>query len=121
MSAALERVAIALAERDGWKGDSLFPDADWQSGNGSAESLREEYREEARSVLGQPGPQPIETAPRDGTEVLVLVGRSWFVSRWSRPWLNGAPNPNYPEGWEPHMDAQPWAPTHWHPLPEIPT
>jgi hypothetical protein len=71
--------------------------------------------------------QPIETAPRDGSHVLVVmhdgsVGFGWFGGRnvpmqtvahwWSNPGE---------EGWYPSVgagDADPLSPTHWKPLDE---
>lgn len=64
--------------------------------------------------------QPIETAPKDETPVLVYAESGMFVVRW----LN---RQNYNEGWW-HIDDNrygPFAvrgplPTHWMPLPEPP-
>ena len=58
--------------------------------------------------------QPIETAPRDGTEVLITHGRTTVVAWWSdifgwRDWGD--------IGWGGMQDV---APTHWQPLPEPP-
>lgn len=56
--------------------------------------------------------QPISTAPRDGTRLLL-----WAPS-WSQP-NTGHP---YPRGWGPMYELGPWLdqPTHWMPLPEPP-
>lgn len=66
--------------------------------------------------------QPIETAPRDGSEILLWVGRAWngrlpFVGSywfgnetkgfWMNEFYNGGQVPNF-------------APTHWRPLPAPP-
>lgn len=61
----------------------------------------------------------ISSAPRDGTKILVLVDGEWRITRWSQPYLNGAPNEQYPATWEPHYgDGVFWSkPTRWAPLP----
>lgn len=58
--------------------------------------------------------QPIETAPTDGTEVLVLIKPKvirlgWFFAPSSRT-----------QGWA-DESSRPITPTHWMPLPEPPT
>lgn len=54
--------------------------------------------------------QPIETAPKDGTPILVAdSGPYAFVVEWNnkhRAWLGA--------------DRSAWEPTHWMPLPEPP-
>ena len=79
--------------------------------------------------------QPIETAPKDGTHVLVcqatdadgkpIPAESFglFVQRTA--WWSDGPNDPEPEGWivycsmvrEPHVFFDP---THWMPIPEPP-
>lgn len=60
----------------------------------------------------------IDTAPKDGTEVLVSEGRDlpMYVAYWDdevERWID--------PGMSPHADAQfENAPTHWMPLPEPP-
>ena len=57
--------------------------------------------------------QPIETAPKQRTPMIVVIGvyRSYTTDPWCAWWSHGK--------WErwPH----PYAPTHWMPLPEPPT
>lgn len=63
--------------------------------------------------------QPIETAPKDGTEILVFVGGTIIIGSWS----NGSVLRD--EGW---YDAEAGVkfvnglldPTHWQPLPSPP-
>lgn len=54
--------------------------------------------------------QPIETAPKDGTPILVCdKGPYAYVAEWfqhSRTWIGA--------------DKMYWEPTHWMPLPEPP-
>lgn len=57
--------------------------------------------------------QPIETAPKDGTEVLIFDGANRTVGYFNRYWslsVMGA----YAE------DDEIYDPTHWMPLPEPP-
>lgn len=57
--------------------------------------------------------QPIETAPRDGTEILIGNPREVFIGYWdtsSQQWLHDEYGPVDPE------DA-----TRWQPLPDPPT
>jgi hypothetical protein len=64
--------------------------------------------------------QPIETAPRDGTSILVYADYKMFVARWIEQ------NPYCPGWW--HVDDNKYdqfalcghEPTHWMPLPEPP-
>ena len=57
--------------------------------------------------------QPIETAPKDGREVLVAVDKSYtggvLVALWCA----------HDEAWK-DWDLDTWEPTHWMPLPEPP-
>ena len=80
--------------------------------------LREE-NERLREGVGRIEWQPIETAPKDGTDMLVMTGETMHVVRWINI----------------HGDFDYWAvddnkhgpftlrgkaPTHWLPLPETP-
>src|SRR5690606_36923841 len=64
------------------------------------------------------GWQPIETAPRDGTDVLLWDGEEIFVGYWSDSiWVS-------PGAWvkeEHRSDTVTYLPTHWQPLPAAPT
>ncbi len=60
--------------------------------------------------------QPIETAPKDGT--LIIVGcpgspHLWDVGRWEKM-------KRVPDRWANSMGALPFTPTHWQPIPEPP-
>lgn len=68
--------------------------------------------------------QPIETAPKDGTKLLLHVlgnhgGNSIHVARWDAAYIGS--------GWghrwihTDHWDGVSGKPTHWMPLPEPPT
>lgn len=70
------------------------------------------------------GWQPIETAPRDGTEVLLFLGAPYNKTekaRWFVPWANWQTGdlPTDPDGEEYHGIGSK-CPTHWMPLPEAP-
>ena len=86
--------------------------------NQSLDLLREE-NERLRKDAGRIEWQPIETAPKDGTDILVMTGETMHVVRWINI----------------HGDFDYWAvddnkhgpftlrgkaPTHWLPLPEPP-
>lgn len=71
--------------------------------------------DELREARRQQRWQPIETAPRDGTEMLggrlyEGVQKTWFSGRRQR-WLYWTAN---------GTDASSWDPTHWMPLPTPP-
>jgi Protein of unknown function (DUF551) len=59
--------------------------------------------------------QPIETAPKDGTAILLCVGRWMTVGHWHR--VAGGWSSNGPVYSPYGLDEQP---THWQPLPEPP-
>ena len=58
--------------------------------------------------------QPIETAPKDGREVLVAVGKSYTGGVLVAFWCE------HDEAWN-DWDRDIWEPTHWMPLPGPPT
>jgi hypothetical protein len=72
--------------------------------------------------------QPIETAPRDGTRILVSFGDMgvWQVS-WTEPayddWMIWCVDDNKhgPYALRGYAATGPRAPTHWQPLPAPPT
>jgi hypothetical protein len=74
--------------------------------------------------------QPIETAPRDGRDVLLTVGivrpemyYDCAVARWNKKWqrwLIGDPEAEYKTERQVEHDEF-GSPTHWMPLPEPPT
>lgn len=63
------------------------------------------------------GWQPIETAPRDGTEVLLSDGRFTDVGAWNRGGAFFAPH--WMTCGQAHRHRE-W-PTLWHPMPKLPT
>jgi len=71
------------------------------------------------------GWQPIETAPKDGREVLLWLGSPWSKvekARWYAPWNNWQTGviPSDPAREELHGIGSA-APTHWQPLPTPPS
>jgi hypothetical protein len=71
---------------------------------------------------GREGPRRMDTAPRDGTPILVFVDGAWRITRWSAPYLNGRPY-EQSASWEPHTGDGVFYtdPVAWHPLPGNPT
>lgn len=64
---------------------------------------------------------PIETAPKDGTRVLVLEGKGIYVSRYySTDCQEFGKTVSHSEGWmSPYMMGK-FEPTRWMPLPPLP-
>jgi hypothetical protein len=67
--------------------------------------------------------QAIETAPKDGTWVLVVIaGYVPSVAHWDADhadWLTGLPEDVSDEMWQEFIEPE-YKPTHWMPLPEAP-
>lgn len=64
--------------------------------------------------------QPIETAPMDGTSILVCVTHNIGPDEWETvQWVDWA---RLPFVWPHYLDRIdiPFPPTHWMPLPEAP-
>jgi hypothetical protein len=75
--------------------------------------------------------QPIETAPRDGTDVLLYVPRPsrypeliyppiQCVGHWRDDLADGWWRLSYVEGYEYDTELNNYHPTHWQPLPTAP-
>jgi len=72
------------------------------------------------------GWQPIETAPKDGSEILIYCGAPWAKiekAKWYAPWANWLTG-NFPV--DPARESGTYGigsfvPTHWMPLPTPPT
>lgn len=69
--------------------------------------------------------QPIETAPKDGTDILVWYSGAVRVTRWYVHYMNGHPDLRRAPEWD--QDVMygpsyygPMEPTHWMPLPQPP-
>lgn len=64
--------------------------------------------------------QPIETAPKDGTEILVWMGARILLARWDAETYHKRPRPH----WSSFVMGRTWSrdnqPTHWVPLPDPP-
>lgn len=68
--------------------------------------------------------QPIETAPKDGTKVMLWDGDEISAGFWSTSLWVTFGNPNIKGGWviyEARSDTQEIRATHWMPLPQPPT
>ena len=128
-NAMVERVARAIAGHFGPDFDQLPKDraearslvrqgADF---NGNDKTSVMDAARAALQSLGyaEMGWQLIETAPRDGTDVLVCVTYNlpddeWQTATWVDNW--------FADGWTRWADRIdiPFTPTHWMPLPEPP-
>lgn len=64
--------------------------------------------------------QPIETAPKDGTDILVCCTHNLPNGDWCTiQWVDWAVNDDHWPVYRSRIDV-PFAPTHWMPLPEAP-
>ena len=67
--------------------------------------------------------QPIETAPKDGREVLLFLGARWIrieKARWFARWENWQLGDVFPESDDEYCGIGSEVPTHWMPLPPAP-
>lgn len=67
--------------------------------------------------------QPIETAPKDGTRILVWLGAPWSNAqavRWFESWQNWQTE-DFPDEYDEYCGIGSELPTHWMPLPHPPT
>jgi len=83
------------------------------------ESLKAE-NERLRTELDKRKWQPIETAPRDGTRIIVNQSNTMFHKFAEVHWGQA---PNYKIGWVGHDNEGTYLsknPTHWMPLPDAP-
>ena len=89
-----------------------------------------ELREAAiAAIQSQPdvvvgGWQPIETAPKDGTRVLLYLAAPWSrveLARWYQPWGNWQTDGDEPDPFrDEYCGIGSQLPTHWQPLPPPP-
>lgn len=61
--------------------------------------------------------QPIETAPKDGTEFLAWDGTRWFIARWSAFWEKWEIPWRGADKWDGYLDGL----LLWQALPPAPT
>ena len=84
---------------------------------------------EAAEAVRPSGWQPIETAPRDGTEIIITNGYEVYTAKYykgivlnDKPWFaKSADGELFNDGYD-HENAPiyMYRPTHWQPLPELP-
>jgi hypothetical protein len=70
------------------------------------------------------GWQPIETAPRDGAEILAADGAEHYICRWAdcADACSQIPKHGWATQYNDHwMTYDEESPTHWMPLPPLPT
>lgn len=141
-----EEVARVIASALGDHFDHAFANkAEWNRASGENggryrdinEPMQDDYLAAADAILALFSPvdgwKPIETAPKDGTEVLAFrPDQGVFIARWA--WMeevvprdqNGDPIEDYDDSFADWWhDAWGWlerelAPTHWQPLPAAP-
>ena len=63
------------------------------------------------------GWRPIETAPKDGTTIILANGERAGIGFWREFTQSGYPWRNW---FFNMLNSQPYAPTHWQPLPPPP-
>ena len=122
--------ALEAAARAIWAADGLDRDDDngWD-GQAVSEHTRNMVRAEARAAVtaylaeAGDGWRDIETAPKDGTRVLLYPGGA-FTARWSEECQFGqfknAPGWQIFECEDPFYSVAEDKPTHWMPLPAPP-
>jgi hypothetical protein len=115
----LDPEALALAHHAYDKTDCGLTD-----GDDPLEAAVIEYLSSAFAVEVAARWHPIETAPRDGTEMLIFLGPPWSrveKARYYEPWNNWQVGivPSDPVR-EEHYGIGFAIPTHWMPLPEPP-
>jgi hypothetical protein len=65
--------------------------------------------------------QPIDTAPKDGTEILLLTGHGMKIGAWYDDFYSKKPKP-YWTWWDySKIIMRRNQPTHWQPLPKMPS
>ena len=116
-----ERMFVAACEDLAAINENLGLDPD----DGGAEPIIaaiEELRVAAsHAVVGQQW-QPIETAPKDGTRIIIFMGAPWariVTVRWFDLWENWQEG-DFPEDHEEYCGIGSEVPTHWMPLPPAP-
>jgi len=97
------------------KADELWEKYAAEFTDGS-ESMRKRDFLAALAEYGQAEWQPIETAPKDGTRIIVandVYGSVWCDVAWRKMI-------RVPDRWESFIGAVPFRPTHWMPKPDAP-
>ena len=70
------------------------------------------------AAMRDDGWQPIETAPKDGTDILIGGDHGYSGGVLQAEW--GITRLGHPAGWV-DMEGDTYNPTHWMPLPAAPT
>ena len=91
----------------------------WELGSIDAGFLNRELKELRAAIEAAQAWRPIETAPKDGT--LVIVGAPGYASvsarwGWESPWIDGW----WCDGHRSDAVGPEFTPTHWMPLPPPP-
>lgn len=128
MDEIVEAVARAMCTADGFTWENQFSFVTSASGDDSPESYLHSARVaieahlsalSARGLAVVKGWQPIETAPRDGTAILVGTAENdpdcawWANCTWFNGWCSG--------GHRSDMYGPGFDPTQWMPLPARPS
>ena len=79
--------------------------------------LAEETRLNVDSITGVGGWRPIETAPKDGTNILLREGSDVSQGGWLTGMAQGTEDEHYAGWWSVNCFDNP---THWMPLPQPP-
>lgn len=126
MKSKLE-IAVAVLERIS-AGDVMAGQTEYTHGD-TVVAYQRLCREALAAIQSQPdvvvgGWQPIETAPKDGTRVLLYLAAPWSrleLARWYQPWGNWQTDGDEPDQFrDEYCGIGSQLPTHWQPLPPPP-
>lgn len=81
----------------------------------------DDARDRIEALMAERQWQPIETAPKDGTDIIVLLTHMERPRAWTGRWHKGLKRWSIDHGMQRYQPAEMAYPTHWMPLPQPPT